>query len=178
SKSPLAFSSISSSIDMLELYELKFVESRPRGNNSIQISALRRPPPTLFPAFFPAFSIPSRPRATRPTPDTLFPGRPSSRHGHDVEEILLPVIDPPLRHEQHPPRPQRRHELAVVADDHHRPWPLRERPRDPRSRRRGQVVSGLLEQQQVVPPRDQLRQRQLRLLPTRERARVLPRDVP
>ena len=65
-----------------------------------------------------------------------------------------------------------------MADDHHRPRPLRERPRDPRPRRRVQVVRGLVEQQQVVPPRDQLRQRQLRLLPTRERARVLPRDVP
>src|SRR6266566_2933467 len=158
SKSPIAFSSLSSSIDMMELYELQFVESRPFG---IQFYSNQ---PAL--------------RATRPTADTLFPVRPSSRHGHDVEEILLPVIDPPLRHEQHPPRPQRRHELAVVADDHHRPRPLRERPRDPRPRRRVQVVRGLVEQQQVVPPRDQLRQRPLRLLPTRERARVLPCDVP
>src|SRR5207249_4318589 len=135
------------------------------------------PPPTAPTPPTPPPPSPPLP-AARPTPDTLFPVRPSSRHGHDVEEILLPVVDPPLRHEQHPPRPQRRHELAVVADDHHRPRPLRERPRDPRSRRRIQVVRGLVEQQQVVPPRDQLRQRQLRLLPTRERAGVLPRDVP
>src|SRR5207244_10634731 len=118
----------------------------PRTQSHSTPPAPKAPRPTPD-ALFPALLHPPPSRSPDPPPTPPFPVRPSSRHGHDVEEILLPVIAPPLRHEQHPPRPQRRHELAVVADDHHRPWPLRERPRDPRSRRRVQVVSGLVEQQ-------------------------------
>src|SRR5439155_3507121 len=70
SKSPIAFSSLSSSNDMMELYELQFVESRPLGNNSIQISPLRRPPGPPRPPSSQPFSYP------HPSPAPMPPPRP------------------------------------------------------------------------------------------------------
>src|SRR5437867_9962449 len=73
SKSPIAFSSLSSSIDMMELYELQFVESRPFGkqfySNQPALRATRPTADTLFPALLNPHPSP----ATRPTPATPFP---------------------------------------------------------------------------------------------------------
>src|SRR5438094_8172774 len=94
SKSPIALSRLSSSIDMMELYELPFVESRPFGNNSIKISPLRSPPgPPPAPSSQP-FSYPHPSPATGPSPDTLFPAFSPA--------VPLP---PPPRHQTHPPPP-------------------------------------------------------------------------
>src|SRR5438552_7153222 len=111
SKSPIALSRLSSSIDMMELYELPFVESRPFGNNSIKISPLRSPPgPPPAPSSQP-FSYPHPSPATGPSPDTLFPAfspavllAPSPGH-QTHSRHPLPSPSPRPRHAPTPPRP-------------------------------------------------------------------------
>jgi hypothetical protein len=94
----------------------------------------------------------------------------------DPKHILVPVIHLAVGHQQHPMRLQLLHELDVVADDDHAARPTRQRRRDGRSRRWIEVVRRLVQEQEVPPPGHQLRQRQLRLLSTGERACVLERD--
>src|SRR5260370_1520801 len=101
----------------------------------------------------------------------------SSRHGHDVEELGVPVVDSSFGHEQDATRLQRFDELRLTADDHHLPRPLRHRLCDARSRGWVEVVGRLVEQQEVVAPGDQLRERQLRLLAAGKRPGVLPCDI-
>ena len=66
-----------------------------------------------------------------------------------------------------------RDELLVVAHHDHRARPRRQRLAGGRARRRVEVVGGLVEQQHVVAPGDELRQRELGLLAARERVGVL-----
>src|SRR5439155_10845851 len=93
SKSPIAFSSLSSSIDMMELYELQFVESRPFGkqfySNQPALRATRPTADTLFPALLNSHPSP----AIRPTPAPLFP------------PLSPPPLLPPSPPPPPPPRP-------------------------------------------------------------------------
>src|SRR5207245_7226044 len=80
-------------------------------------------------------------------------------------------------YEEDSARLQRFDELGVVADDDHRAWPLSQGERNTGARGWVEVVGRLVEEQQVVPARDQLRQRQLRLLTTGQGPGVLARDI-
>ena len=93
-------------------------------------------------------------------------------------EVVGPVVDDAVGHQEHPVRARARStNSGVVAHEHHRALPRAQRGADRGARRRIEVVGGLVEQQQVVVAGDEHRERELRLLAARERARVLERDL-
>src|SRR5712691_1591515 len=99
-----------------------------------------------------------------------------SSERHELEQVVLPEVERPIRHQQDPLWGEGLHELDVVAHDHHRTGPSAQRLRDRRARGRVQVVSGLVEQQQILAPGDELREGELGLLTTGQGARVLEGD--
>src|SRR5439155_26771006 len=118
SKSPIEFSRLSSSIDMLAFYELRFVKSRPCDNNTIQTNPPRKAtgptPDTLFPAFSPALLLaPSPGHQTHPrhllpspllspSPSRPHPTPPDKQHRHLASN---PPHTPPAQHPQTPSTP-------------------------------------------------------------------------
>src|SRR5260370_16772787 len=48
----------------------------------------------------------------------------SSRHGHDVEELGVPVVHSSFPHTQNAPRPHRFPALPLLHAAHHQPLPL------------------------------------------------------
>src|SRR5438067_5018298 len=96
-----------------------------------------------------------------------------SGESYEVEQVVAPPVDIAVGHEQHPVRAQLFDEAGVVAHQHHRAGPGTERLADGLPRRRVEVVGGLVEEQEVVLAGNQLGERQLRLLASRQRARVL-----
>src|SRR5689334_12977292 len=111
------------------------------------------------------------PRSPMTADCTTFVSRASGEFD-EVGEVVRPVVEDAVGHEQHPVRGELGDELNVVAHDHHRALPVAQRGADGGARRGVEVVRRLVEQQEIVPPGDEHRERELRFLSTRERARV------